>query len=142
MSNKIRILIILVLLFICLGVVYLVGYGTGHKSAVRDETKFGIISYMDLYKLAKAGDTNQLQDKLRFYVFCASDYYDKYFSNEVVTNQSFLRRLEEARSIAEVERARVVPLDLDALKRQINDGLRTNGQSNAAIGQIRIEKSP
>ena len=142
MSNKIRILVIFVLAFICLGVVYLIGYGTGHKSAVRDETKFGIVTDVYLYKLAEAGNTNELQNQLRFLVFCNTEYYNDYFSNEVVTNQSFLKSLKEARAVADIERPRVVPLDLDALKRQINDGLRTNGQSNTAIGEIRIEKSP
>jgi hypothetical protein len=131
---------ILALFSLCL--VYLVGYGTGHKSVVRDETKFGIISYLNLYQLAEAGNTNELQYKLRFLVYSASDYYDRYFSNEVVTNQSFLKRLAEARIVASTERTQVVTFNANDIMRQLNAELRTNGQSNAAISEIRLEKSP
>jgi hypothetical protein len=71
-----------------------------------------------------------LQYKLRFLVFASSDYYDRYFSNEVVPNETFAKRLAEARVIAGIERTRVVTFDPDAIMRQINEEIRTNGRPN------------
>src|SRR6185437_14480510 len=123
MRAKIRILLA-VLVFICFVVIYIVGYGFGHKAAVRDETRFGILLYPSLYKLAEAGNTNDLQSKLRFLTFSASDYYDRYFSNEVDTNQSFLTHLAEARALASIERTQIVTFTPDSLVHQFNEQMR------------------
>jgi hypothetical protein len=142
MHARILIWVTVVLVLFCSGAAYFIGYGFGHRAAVRDETKFGIVMYLGLYKLAEAGDTNTLQHDLRFLVFTSSDYYDRYFSNEVDTNQSFLRLLTEARAVASIERTNVVAFNPDEFARQINEYLRTNHESNAAIKQVLIQKNP
>jgi hypothetical protein len=124
MRAKIRIPLIFISVIICSGVAYLAGYRNGHSSAVRDETKFGIVSYLNLYKFEQQGDTNRLNNWLRFLVFSHSDYYDKYFSNEIVTDVDFIQRLNEARAIAYQERTQVV--DLATLTNQMNEETGTN----------------
>ena len=108
MCTKIRVWFILVGVIIGLCAAYFFGYGRGHSAAVRDDTKFGILSYVGLYRLAEAGDTNRLQGKLGFLVFATSDYYDRNFSNEVVPDKLFLNYLQQARAIASVQRTQLV----------------------------------
>src|SRR5262245_53531852 len=125
MRTGIRVCLVLMVALIGLCAAYLIGYGRGHKAAVRDQTEFGIVSYLNLYRLAEAGDTNRLQSKLRVLLFVSSHYYDRYFSNEVATSEWFLKRLAETRAIASIERTQVV--SLDAILREVNEEIRTNG---------------
>jgi hypothetical protein len=123
-TRAFRISLVLVLVFVCAGA-YLVGYARGHSAAVCDETKFGLLSYSALYKFAQQGDTNRLNDRLRFLIFSHYDYYERYFSNETVDTY-FSKHLEEARVIAEQERTNVVTLDTEAIVRQVSEEMRTN----------------
>jgi hypothetical protein len=125
-----RIILVSVLILVCFGGAYVIGYAYGHRAAVRDETEFKIVYNLALYKFEKTGDTNRLDDWLRFSIYAASDYYDRYFSNEVVTNRSFLKHLDEARAIASIERTQVVTVDLDSIVRQVNEEVRTNRMTN------------
>jgi hypothetical protein len=125
MRTQTRIWFILIAAFIGLGG-YLLGRERARVAVIRtyDENETAI--FLNLYKLAEARDTDQLQNKLRFLVYASSDYYDRNFSNEVVTNESFLKTLAEARAIASIERTQVVLVNPDAIIRQINKESHTN----------------
>ena len=129
-----RILLVVFLAVVCL-TVYLLGYGRGHSAAVHDQLVFDLRYNLHLYRLAEAGDTNRLQSSLRFLVFSDSDYYDRYFGGETVTNQYFLRDLADARVIASIERPQLVSVDsvLQQAQQQINEELRTNRRPNTAL---------
>jgi len=129
-TRVLRILLILVLVFVCVGA-YLIGYARGHSTAVRDQTQFGLLSYSALYKFAQQGDTNRLNDWLRFLIFSHYDYYERYFGGEAADGE-FAKRLAEARVIAEQERTNVVTLDTDAFIRQVNEEMRTNPVPHSA----------
>ncbi len=133
-----RIVLWLILAVACLGAAYLAGYGHGHSSSVRDDTKFGLVSYLVLYKLQQQGDTNRLADSLRFMVYGYSDYYDRYFSNETITDKYFLQHLTDARLIASQERTQVV--SIDSAMQQINDALRTNSSKFKSLNNSNLEK--
>ena len=118
-----RVLLVSGLVVVCLGA-YIIGYGRGHRAAVYDRLVYDVRTDLHFYRLSEAGDTNQLQSTFRFCVFRDSDYYDRYFSGETVTNQYFLKDLADARVIASQERTQVVSVD-SALK-QMNKEIRTN----------------
>jgi hypothetical protein len=118
-----RILLILVLAVVCLGA-YITGYGRGHKAAVYDRLLYDMRADLHFYRLAEAGDTNQLESTFRFCIFRDADYYDRYFSGETVTNQYFLKDLADARVIASQERTQVV--SVDSALQQMNEEIRTN----------------
>jgi hypothetical protein len=125
MRTQTRIWFILIVVFIGLGA-YLLGRERARIAVIRTYDENETALFLNLYKLAEAGDTNQLQNKLRFLVYASSDYYDRNFSNEVVANESFLKTLAEARAIASIERTQVVLVNPDALIRQINEESHTN----------------
>ena len=122
-----RILLVFVLAGVCL-TIYFIGYGRGHRAAVYDRLVYDVRADLHFYRLSEAGDTNQLQSTFRFCVFRDTDYYDRYFSGETVTNQYFLKDLADARVIASQERTQVV--SVDSALRQMNEGLRTNRGPN------------
>src|SRR5580765_7796069 len=111
MRTKILPFAIFILALVGLCAAYFIGYGRGHTAAVRDQTKFGLVNYLALYKFEQDGNTNRLNSWLRFLVFTHSDYYDRYFSNETVADTNFLKHLEEARAIASIVRTQVVTFD-------------------------------
>lgn len=133
-----RIVLWLILAVICLGAAYLAGYGRGHSSSVRDDTKFGLVNYLVLYKLQQQGDTNKLADRLRFMVYGYSDYYDRYFGSETITDKYFLQHLADARVIASQERTQLV--SIDSVMQQINDQLRTNSSKIKPFNNSNLEK--
>lgn len=125
-----RITLFGILALVCLGGAYLVGYVRGHGAAVREDTKFGLVNYLALYKFQQHGDTNRVADWLRSMVFFDSDYYGRYFSSETVTDKYFLAHLAEARIIASQMRTQVV--SVDSIINRINDEVRTNRRPNTA----------
>jgi|ERR1022692_450923 hypothetical protein len=102
-----RILLIFVVIAVCL-TAYVIGYGRGHSAAVYDRLVYDVAADLHFYRLSQAGDTNQLQSIFRFCVFRDSDYYDRYFSRVMVTNQHFIQELSDARAIASQERTNIV----------------------------------
>jgi hypothetical protein len=125
-----RVLLVFVLAAVCL-TIYLIGYGRGHSAAVHDQLVFDLRSNLLLCRLGEEGDTNRLQSMIRFLVFCDSDYYDRYFSGETVTNKHFIKDLLDARAIASEERTQVV--SLDSVLRQVNEEIQTNRRPNTAL---------
>ena len=101
------ILLVSVLIAIAL-TAYIIGYGRGHRAAVYDRLVYDVGADLHFYSLSVAGDTNQLQSLFRFCVFRDSDYYDRYFSSVMVTNQHFIQELSDARAIASQERTNIV----------------------------------
>ena len=130
-TKPFRVLLFFILVIACLGFAYLTGYGRGHRAAVYDQTTFGVLNYLSLYKLSQQGDTNRLNAKLRFMIFGYSDYFDKHFSSDRDTNQFFSNSLLEARAIANQERPHVV--NVDSALRQINEALQAHGRSNTVL---------
>src|ERR1700744_3475791 len=106
MRTRTRIWFILIAVFIGFGG-YLLGREHARVAVIRTYDENETALFLHLYKLAEAGDTNQLQNKLRFLVYASSDYYDRNFSNEIVANESFLKTMAEAHSIASIERTQV-----------------------------------
>jgi hypothetical protein len=122
-----RVSLVFILIVVCLSA-YFIGYGRGHSAAVHDQLVFDLRDNLHLYKLAKSGDTNRLESNLRFLVFSCSDYYDRYFSSEKITNQYFIKDLVDARAIASLERTQVV--SIDEVVRQANEAIQTNRIKN------------
>lgn len=134
MRTQTRVWLILIVTMVGLGAYFLRGtYLIGRERALtRASSENEIVTFLNLYKLAEAGDTNKLQKDLRFLVYASSYYYDRNFSNDVVNNQSFLKSLAEARAIANSEQTQTVLFNQDAFIRQINEELHTNGKPENA----------
>jgi|GEM_PF-6498293 hypothetical protein len=128
MNGMLRVLLTFVLAIVCLSAGYFIGYGRGHSAAVHDQLVFDLRDNLRLYKLAEAGDTNRLQSNLRFLVFSCSDYYDRYFSGENITNKYFIKDLIDARVIASQERTQVV--SLSSVVQQVNEEIQTNATNS------------
>ena len=123
-----RILLSIVIGLILLGAGYLVGYTRGHRAASHDQTVFDLRHNLMLYRLAMQGDTNRLDDRLRFSIYAYSDYYDLNFGGLTVTNKYLARDLTEARAIASHERTNVVFFSNSAsLLKLVKDRMETNG---------------
>ena len=123
-----RILFSIVTGLILLSAGYLVGYTRGHRAALHDQTVFDLRHNLMLYRLAIQGDTNRLDDRLRFSIYANSDYYDQNFGGLTVTNKYLARDLTEARAIASQERTNVVFFSNSAsLMQRVKERMATNG---------------
>ena len=65
------------------------------------DTKFSITVFSKLYKMADAGDTNALRDKLQTLTYIYVMDYERRFSQYTDTNRVFLKSLSEATTIAD-----------------------------------------
>jgi hypothetical protein len=127
-----RILSVLVLMSICVGAAYLVGYGRGYSVTSRKHTKGDLRTFLALYGFEQNGDTNRLHEWLRFLVFTHYDYYTRHYASGT-ESADFLQDLAEARVIAMQQRTNLVHLDSSGIIREVNKELQTNRVPNTAL---------
>ena len=78
-----------------------VGQNHGYNDASKKDTKFAIVAFSNLYKLADAGHTNALRGKLQTLTYMYVMDYELRFSQDADTDPAFLKSLSEATTIAD-----------------------------------------
>ena len=96
---SIRISLGVILGLILLSAGYFVGYARCQRAESHANDVLSLKENLRLYRLLERGDTNGVSEKLRFYLYYETDYYDKHCSGEWVTVLK-PKDLRDARAIA------------------------------------------
>ena len=98
-ASQIRISLGVVLGVILLSSAYFVGYARCRRVDSHANDVLSLTEHLRLYRLLARGDTNGVSERLRFYLYYETDYYDKHCSGEWATVLK-AQDLRDARAIA------------------------------------------
>jgi|GEM_PF-4487422 len=119
-----RIILSLVVVIICVGIGYAVGYKCGHNRADKDLrglTKMDLHESLNLATLLKDGDTNNMKRVIRGLIIIDTRHYDIPFGSETVTDQWFIKDLAAGRAMVQQN------------EKEWNEYVRTNRLPNTAL---------